>query len=102
MTGSSIASAAGPPVAWTTAAVSLGSPRDVADRARSLLARHRLVVAGLPTGTEGDRALDRLIATRSDDTLLIAMQTPPDAGSPQLLPVGIVGLGDPGPLIKRV
>ena len=80
------------------AEVSLGSPRDVADRARSLLKRHRLVVAGLPTGTAGDRALDRLIATRSSDTLLIAMQTPPEAGSPQLLPVGIVGLGGPGEL----
>lgn len=78
--------------------VSLGSPRDVADRARSLLSRHRLVVAGLPTGSEGDRALDRLIATRSSDTLLIAMQTPPEAGSPQLLPTGIVGLGGPGEL----
>ena len=78
--------------------VSLGSPRDVADRARELLARHRLVVAGLPAGTEGDRAIDRLIATRSKDTLLIAMQTPPDAGGPQLLPVGIIGLGGPGEL----
>lgn len=80
------------------AEVSLGSPRDVADRARALLASHRLVVAGLPTGTEGDRALDRLIATRSPGTLLIAMQTPPDVGDPQLLPTGIVGLGGPGDL----
>ena len=78
--------------------VSLGAPRDVAERARALLARHRLVVAGLPTGTDGDRALDRLIATRPRDTLLIAMQTPPEAGGPQLLPVGIVGLGGPGEL----
>ncbi|MFM9141097.1 MAG: hypothetical protein ACKOTH_11455 [Solirubrobacterales bacterium] len=78
--------------------VSLGASRDVADRARALLARHRLVVAGLPTGTDGDRALDRLIATRPRDTLLIAMQTPPESGEAQLLPVGIVGLGGPGEL----
>ena len=78
--------------------VSLGPASSVADRARRLLARHRLVVAGLPVGAEGDRALDRLIATRSPDTLLIAMQTPPETGSAQLLPVGIVGLGGPGEL----
>lgn len=78
--------------------VSLGASRDVADRARALLARHRLVVAGLPTGTDGDRALDRLIATRPRDTLLIVMQTPPEVGGAQLLPVGIVGLGGPGEL----
>ena len=84
--------------AGEVAEVSLGSSATVADRARGLLARHRLVVAGLPTGSEGDRALDRLIATRSKDTLLIAMQTPPEVGGPQLLPVGIVGLGGPGEL----
>ena len=78
--------------------VSLGSARDIAARAGSLLRRHRLVVAGLPTGTEGDRALDRLIANRPRGTLLIVMQTPPEAGGPQLLPVGIVGLGGPGEL----
>lgn len=72
--------------------VSIGRAGDVASRARDLLRRHRLVVAGLPLGARGDRALDRLIADRAPGDLLIVMQTPPDQSGAQLLPVGVGGL----------
>ncbi len=78
--------------------VTVGSPDDVAERVQALAQRRRLVVVGLPTGFEGDSAVDRLIATRRSDELLIVMQSPPDRRSPQLLPTGIAGLGSGGRL----
>lgn len=73
--------------------VSLGHGDTVAARATALLRRHRLVVALLPPGYAGDRQLDRLIAARGRRELLIALQDPPGASGPQLLWVGIAGLG---------
>jgi len=78
--------------------VTIGSADDVAARAQALAQRRRLVVVGLPTGFEGDSAVDRLIANRRSDELLIVMQSPPDRRSPQLLPTGIAGLGSAGRL----
>ncbi|HEX7292246.1 MAG TPA: hypothetical protein VF250_14070 [Conexibacter sp.] len=73
--------------------VSLGRGDDVAVRAQALLRRHRLVVALLPPGYEGDRQLDQLIAARGDGELLIALEDPPPFSGPQLLWTGIAGLG---------
>jgi hypothetical protein len=80
------------------AAVSLGPAGTVADRALQELRSRQLVVATLPPGTSGEMQLDRLLARRPRDTLLIVMKSPPDRRSPQLLPTGIVGLGDTGTL----
>lgn len=73
--------------------VSLGTGDDVAERAQALLRRHRLVVALLPPGYDGDRQLDQLIAARRPGELLIAMEDPPPFSGPQLLWAGIAGLG---------
>lgn len=78
--------------------VSIGPAADVAARAQELLARKRLVVAGLPTGEPGEAALDALIAHRAPGELLIVMQTPPRGHAPHLLPTGILGLGRAGQL----
>jgi hypothetical protein len=80
------------------AEVSLGSADSVARRVRDQLRRSRLVIAGLATTIPGDVALDELIEQRRPDELLIVMQTPPDRRGPQLLPIGIAGLGGPAQL----
>jgi len=74
------------------AAVSLGPSATLADRVRSLLGSHRLVVAGLPTADKGDAVLDRLLSDRRRKDLLIVLQTPPPARVPQLLPAAAAGL----------
>jgi hypothetical protein len=73
--------------------VSLGRGDDVAVRAQLLLRRHRLVVALLPPGYDGDRQLDQLIAARRPGELLVAIEDPPPFSGPQLLWTGIAGLG---------
>lgn len=75
------------------AELSLGAPGDLVDRARRLLARRSLVVAGLPAGTAGRAALDRLVTRHRPGELLIVMQAPPGGTDAQLLPVGTLGLG---------
>jgi hypothetical protein len=72
--------------------ISLGSAASLADRVRALLARHRFVVAGLPTADKGDAALDQLLRDRVDGDLLLVLQTPPRARVPQLLPAGALGV----------
>jgi hypothetical protein len=72
---------------------SLGRGDDVAVRAQALLSSHRLVVALLPPGYDGDRQLDQLIAARRAGELLIALEDPPPFSGPQLLWTGIAGLG---------
>lgn len=71
------------------AAVSLGPATTLAARARELLRRHRLVIAQLPPGTAAGRILDRLLAARSPDELVIVAQSPPSIASVRLLPVAI-------------
>jgi hypothetical protein len=80
------------------ARVSMGEPQSIVRRTRALLATHRFVVADLPFGTLGGEALNALLDARRPNELLIAMQTPPDRRSPQLLPIGIAGLGSNGAL----
>jgi hypothetical protein len=75
--------------------LSIGPARDVAKRTRALLERRRFVVAGLPTGVVGGRALDELLAKRAANELILVVQTPPDRRAPQLLPAGVLGLGPP-------
>jgi hypothetical protein len=78
--------------------LSLGPAADVARRARALLATRRLVVAGLPTGPDGDRAVAQLVSARGPAELLIVLQAPPEANG-RLLPTGVEGLaGAPGRL----
>jgi hypothetical protein len=75
------------------AAVSLGTAATLAQRVGELLQRHRLVVTGLPTATNGDAALGALLRARRTGDALIVVQAPPRATAPQLLPAGAV-LGD--------
>ena len=74
------------------ATVSLGTSSTLAARVRTLLRRHRLVVAGLPTAARGDAVLDELLRDRGRGDLLIVLQTPPPARVPQLLPAAAAGL----------
>ncbi len=75
--------------------VSIGRTADLAARIKTLLQQHRMVVVGLPAADKGAAVVDELLAERPDDQLLIVMQTPPQAGAPQLLPTGVAGLGRP-------
>ena len=76
--------------------VSLGDSESLPGRIDRLLRKHRVVAAGLPTGDRGKEVLDRLVEQRRPGQLIIAMQSPPSRRAPQLLPVGIVGLGGGG------
>jgi hypothetical protein len=75
--------------------VSIGKAGDIAARAQRLLAQKRFVVAGLPTGEPGDTAVEELIRRRTPNELLMVVETPLPARAPQLLPIGILGLGAP-------
>ena len=72
------------------ASASLGPVSDLAERVGRLLARHRLVVTGLPSGDRGDAVLDALLRAHQPQDLLIVVQTPPPTKKPQLLPAAIV------------
>src|SRR4051794_34765025 len=78
--------------------ISIGKADDIASRTQRLLAQRRFVVAGLPTGGAGDAALERLIKDRQPNELLMVMETPPPLHSPQLLALGVLGLGGPSGL----
>jgi hypothetical protein len=78
------------------AEVDLGAPTDVAARARRMLQRVQLVVAALPAGAAGERALDRLVAAHRPGELLMVIRTPPRSRDAQQLPIGTIGLGDDG------
>ena len=80
------------------AQVSIGSPDDITARVQQLLTTHCFVVAGLPLDGAGDSAVDRLIKRRGANELLLVVETPLPARAPQLLPMGVVGLGGPGNL----
>ena len=73
------------------ASLSIGSPGTIAARAQTLLRRWRLVVADLPPGALGARALDQLLGARAAGELVIAIQARPDPGGNQLLPIGMTG-----------
>jgi hypothetical protein len=78
--------------------VSLEHSATVAERALALLNQRRFVVAGLPPGQKGAQQLEILLNQAPPGVLVIAMQTPPPAASPQLLPTGVAGLGKVGAL----
>jgi len=78
--------------------VSIGKADDVARRAQKLLEQRRFVVAGLPTNEPGDTAVEDLIRHRKPGELLMVVETPLPARAPQLLPIGILGLGEPSGL----
>lgn len=77
--------------------------RSAIERIRAIAEEHRLTVVTLPEGFRGDDLLDELIATRPEETLLIAIAQPPISRAPQMLPVGIAGLetGSPGLITSR-
>jgi hypothetical protein len=61
-----------------------------------------MVVALLPPGLAGDRALDDLIDARDGGQLLVVVRRPPRSETAQLLPVGLAGLrADAGLLTSR-
>jgi hypothetical protein len=72
------------------AAVSLGPAADLGARAHRLLIHHRLVVVGLPNAARGDAALDRLLRDHRPGDVLVVVQTPRHATTPQLLAAGAV------------
>ncbi|HZV72637.1 MAG TPA: hypothetical protein VFF79_02875 [Conexibacter sp.] len=73
------------------AEVSLGTAGSIAARTVTALRTRLLVVADLPPDALGARALDTLLAARAAGVLVLVMQTPPDAGGHQLLPLGMTG-----------
>ena len=82
--------------------VSLGPASTLAGRVRAELRAHPMVVALLPPGPAGDRALDDLIDARGGGQLLVVVRRPPRSATAQLLPVGIAGLrADAGLLSSR-
>jgi hypothetical protein len=81
--------------------VSIGKADDIAKRAQKLLTQRQFVVAGLPTHEEGDAALEELINRRRPNELLIVVETPIPARAPQLLPIGVLGLGPPSGLTSE-
>jgi len=82
--------------------VSLGPASTLAGRVRAELRAHPMVVALLPPGLAGDRALDDLIDARDGGQLLVVVRRPPRSETAQLLPVGIAGLrADAGLLTSR-
>lgn len=80
---------------------SIGPADSLTARVKTLLKDHRMVVVGLPTADRGAEAIDKLIAARPKDQLLIVSETPPPAGAPQLLPTGVAGLGPPRGLTSK-
>ena len=84
------------------AAVSLGRAADLGERAHRLLVHHRFVVVGLPGAERGDAVLDRLLRDHRRGDVLIVVQSPHDAATPQLLPAGtVLPRGSSGVLTSR-
>lgn len=83
--------------AGRVAEVSLGPAVTVAARARALLRSKRVVVVQTGRGSAaGLRALDVLVATRARDEMVIAVQSPPDIETLQLMPVALARGGGGG------
>lgn len=76
--------------------VSLGTAGTLADRAADLGDESRLLVAALPEGEAGLAAVDRLLAERGEEDLVIVVRAPPAA--PRLLPTGVAAPGFEGTL----
>ena len=79
------------------AAVSIGPAADLGARAHRLLIHHRLVVVGLPNAPRGGATLDRLLRDHRPGDVLVVVQTPRHATTPQLLAAGaVLPRGAPG------
>ena len=72
--------------------VSLGTVGTFARRTLNLWADHKLVVARFPADEDGLAALDRVVAARQPDDLILVVRAPP-AGRGRLLPAGMIGPG---------
>jgi hypothetical protein len=72
------------------AEVSLGTIGTLAERVGALLRRHRLVVARVASDETGLAELDRILAARGRDDLILVVRAPP-AGRSRLLPGGMLG-----------
>ena len=84
------------------AGVSLGSADTLLQRVHRLNRSHPLVVTTLPPGNVGGEMLDKLLADRTPQQLLIVLQRPHQTYRKRLLPMGIAGLGsERGPLHSR-
>ena len=88
------------------ARVSLGTIGTFAERALALWERNELVVARFPSDDAGLAALDRVLAGRDPDDLVLVVRAPP-AGRGRLLPAGMLGPGSSGevmysPTTRRV
>lgn len=75
--------------------LALANTRDSARRADAEAQEFSLVVVATAPGRNGLLELRRILRHRSDDQLVIAMQTPPDGAILPLLPMGIAGLDGP-------
>ncbi|HEX8743269.1 MAG TPA: hypothetical protein VF712_09045 [Thermoleophilaceae bacterium] len=80
------------------ARVSLGTIGTFAARTLALWKRHELVVARFPSDAAGLAALDRVVAARTDDDLVLVVRAPP-AGRGRLLPAGALGAGPAGQVL---
>lgn len=76
-------------------AVELSTLGMFAERAVALWERSDLLIARLPEEEAGLEALDRLLAARDADDLVIALRAPP-GGRLRLLPAGVAGPGFDG------
>jgi hypothetical protein len=74
------------------AEASLGTIGTMADRVLALWSRHRLVVVRLASDESGLAELDRIVAGRASEDLILVVRAPP-AGRSRLLPGGMLGPG---------
>src|SRR5690349_8214091 len=72
--------------------VSIGTIGTFASRTSALLHQYDVVVARFPEDDAGLEALDRIVAQRTPDELIVALRAPPP-GRGRLLPTGILGPG---------
>ena len=72
--------------------VSLGTIGTFARRTLAQWREHELVVARFPSDAAGLAALDRVVAERAPDDLILVVRAPP-AGRGRLLPAGMLGPG---------
>lgn len=75
--------------------LSLANSENTARRAQVEAGQYGLVVVSTSPGRTGLTELQRLLRSRPDDQLVIAMQTPPDGAILPLLPIAAAGLGGP-------
>jgi hypothetical protein len=78
--------------------VSLGTIGTFARRTLRLWAEHEVVVARFPSDEDGLAALDRVVAARAPEDLILVVRAPP-AGRGRLLPAGMLASGEEGEVL---